>query len=1281
MPEDFDPYRKWLGIPPAEQPADHYRLLGVGRFEDDADTIDSAADRQMAHVRTFQAGPHSALSQQLLNEIAAARVCLLDSAKKAEYDARLRAKLAEYEARMQAKLAAQAAPPPAPASGMSPPPAVPVVAPAPSPSAPRPDEFTFSPSNKSTVARRRRRSNDSTLLLLGGAGVLIAIAILLMLARRDRKLHEVAEPRGADTPSIVKQPIGPVDRPSQTKDGLEDRPTDALTRPTAVAPPGPSDDAAGRPASPAASGLEIVVAQWGKDAQWQDMTERVRELVKDGRLLATAWADFFADVPDPAFGVQKQLRLQYRVGEELRSEEYVDGDFIYLDGRPAAAREPSSKGLEILEARYGAGAIWIDVLPRLSRWIHGDRLALRVSLVAMNHPAPDVPKALFLRYRTLDGEFASHAWDGEELILDARPVATAPEAVDLIAAADADRDSTGGKWRKVEQTLLAPDGESGSLPIAVPATNEYLLTAVISARPYPNNVNITFPIADRHVQLAIDGWPRHSLSGLQFVDGATGNQNETTRRGTFFERGQTTTVQCAVRKSSVYAKCNGRVVVDWRGDVQRLSLPDKPDANQRSVVVGGLGNVWRIERLEIAPLAAATPRTAPDSDEVVDLLKHIDPDIDAVHGEWQMTEEGLLSPSGESSRLQVPFYPPDDYELRVVAQRMSGKETLSIGLVADGRQTLMAIDGWGGNVGGFDLLDGKSADRNSTRYEGQVFDDERPKEIVCTVHPQSIRVTSDDKVLVDWHGDARRLSIARQWSVPDELGLALGSWDASFLISKFELRPLPPEKPSDLAATAQMNESASKNSTAGRPAGPSDADRRPERPPRDADSRLPVPAAKELMAAEKQVADTYDSQWKGAKTLAERLALARKMCDDGLQTAGNQVMRYALLREAQRHASGLGDAAIACEAIDQLSREFQIDARAEKLTACDDALKKAQSPKQLWTLVLLASTLSNGALAAEQYDEARKLVSLVALAGRRLRRTDLTKYAERRASLVRSRHDWHSRLEKSLARLKDAPDDPAANLSAGVALCLLQGDWQGGLPRLARSGEKRMEEIARLEAAAGQDASLRPALVDAWLAEAPNQSGAMRTEYELQAQYWLKRGLPDKGATDSAHKRALEKLAATPGMSLARVKPGLDMAMFNGADFEEFRARRIAAAVSHDFGFKSPHPSVRGDGFSIRWTGWLKPPLPGKYVIRTNSDDGCRLRINGNLLIDRWHRGAGEERAELELTDQLQPFSLEFNDTGVTASVRVAWALKDFSDFQPLPAEALYYDPENLAEK
>jgi hypothetical protein len=87
--EPFDPYRKWLGIPPEEQPPNHYRLLGIALYEHDPDVISNAADRQMAHVRTFQSGKRSPLSQALLNELSAARICLLNPSSKQQYDDKL----------------------------------------------------------------------------------------------------------------------------------------------------------------------------------------------------------------------------------------------------------------------------------------------------------------------------------------------------------------------------------------------------------------------------------------------------------------------------------------------------------------------------------------------------------------------------------------------------------------------------------------------------------------------------------------------------------------------------------------------------------------------------------------------------------------------------------------------------------------------------------------------------------------------------------------------------------------------------------------------------------------------------------------------------------------------------------------------------------------------------------------------------------------------------------------------------------------------------------------
>lgn len=92
MPEAFDPYHVWLGIPAKDQPPNHYRLLAIELFEPDPDVIQHAADQRMAHVRSLQSGKHVAATQRILNEIAAAKVCLLGGEKTA-YDRTLQAAL------------------------------------------------------------------------------------------------------------------------------------------------------------------------------------------------------------------------------------------------------------------------------------------------------------------------------------------------------------------------------------------------------------------------------------------------------------------------------------------------------------------------------------------------------------------------------------------------------------------------------------------------------------------------------------------------------------------------------------------------------------------------------------------------------------------------------------------------------------------------------------------------------------------------------------------------------------------------------------------------------------------------------------------------------------------------------------------------------------------------------------------------------------------------------------------------------------------------------------
>ena len=90
MTTDFDPYFQWLGIPPERQPPTHYALLGLEDFESDRQKINAAADSRLQYLRDFQTGPRGKLSQQLVNEIARAKLCLVNAEAKTAYDQRLK---------------------------------------------------------------------------------------------------------------------------------------------------------------------------------------------------------------------------------------------------------------------------------------------------------------------------------------------------------------------------------------------------------------------------------------------------------------------------------------------------------------------------------------------------------------------------------------------------------------------------------------------------------------------------------------------------------------------------------------------------------------------------------------------------------------------------------------------------------------------------------------------------------------------------------------------------------------------------------------------------------------------------------------------------------------------------------------------------------------------------------------------------------------------------------------------------------------------------------------
>lgn len=81
---------------------------------------------------------------------------------------------------------------------------------------------------------------------------------------------------------------------------------------------------------------------------------------------------------------------------------------------------------------------------------------------------------------------------------------------------------------------------------------------------------------------------------------------------------------------------------------------------------------------------------------------------------------------------------------------------------------------------------------------------------------------------------------------------------------------------------------------------------------------------------------------------------------------------------------------------------------------------------------------------------------------------------------------------------------------------------------------------------------------------------------------------------------------------------GLTGDYFNGKDFETYVNTRVDPMVSFIWGEGSPMEGINNDSYSIRWTGTIQPRYSEKYKFYLTSDNGRRLWIDDQLVIDKW---------------------------------------------------------------
>jgi PA14 domain/Putative Ig domain len=116
---------------------------------------------------------------------------------------------------------------------------------------------------------------------------------------------------------------------------------------------------------------------------------------------------------------------------------------------------------------------------------------------------------------------------------------------------------------------------------------------------------------------------------------------------------------------------------------------------------------------------------------------------------------------------------------------------------------------------------------------------------------------------------------------------------------------------------------------------------------------------------------------------------------------------------------------------------------------------------------------------------------------------------------------------------------------------------------------------------------------------------------------------------------------------------------YYGGLWETVLTSRVEA-VNFNWGYTAPAPEVPADNFSVEWTGHLLAPVSGTYTFWTVSDDGVRLLVGDQWLIDHWtsHASTTDRSAEVYLeAGQMYPVRLDFYESSGAAEIKLLWTV------------------------
>ncbi len=139
---------------------------------------------------------------------------------------------------------------------------------------------------------------------------------------------------------------------------------------------------------------------------------------------------------------------------------------------------------------------------------------------------------------------------------------------------------------------------------------------------------------------------------------------------------------------------------------------------------------------------------------------------------------------------------------------------------------------------------------------------------------------------------------------------------------------------------------------------------------------------------------------------------------------------------------------------------------------------------------------------------------------------------------------------------------------------------------------------------------------------------------------------------------------------------GLKAEYYDNINFTNLKQTRTDSTVNFNWGRNSPDPSIGADTFSVRWTGQVEAKYSETYNFYTTADDGVRLWVNGQQIINKFiNQSATEHSGAIALVaGQKYDIKLEYYENKYDAVSRLSWSSS--SQTKEIIPQSQLYSPD-----